>query len=403
MQNNIFSYKGGGLSCWMLCMFLLGTAQVLMHLTDNRHVYLLFVFVSFFYFTASFFASNNSSTYKFPEITLFRILLILSIIALARGLIDSGISYKSFMRLYPAPKLFMPYFLVFLSGCSVLSFNYKSFIKLSAISTFIFALLVVFNLQYLMERNIAQTYVLDDEQFDLSEAISCFVAPFVLFLQRDILPKKVWRVALINIVLALFVSLLSARRTATFGIALVFLLGIYKDKSLRWISLVAIAIVGFLMYRFGLLDFMIERFYSDTRSEVNEGFIAAMDTNSWIYGRGATGTYYDANATFWDQTGTRTEIETGFLNMILKGGVIYLLIYVLALGYTAYKGIYKSNNVFVRSFGIIIAISLIELIPYGIPTWNLKYFSIWLGVAICLNPQLRAMTNQEIKVHFRLY
>jgi len=335
MQNNIFSYKGGVLSCWMLCMFLLGTAQVLMHLTDNRHVYLLFVFVSFFYFTAPFFASNNSSTYKFPEITL--------------------------------------------------------------------ALLVVFNLQYLMERNIAQTYVLDDEQFDLSEAISCFVAPFVLFLQRDILPKKVWRVALINIVLALFVSLLSARRTATFGIALVFLLGIYKDKSLRWISLVAIAIVGFLMYRFGLLDFMIERFYSDTRSEVNEGFIAAMDTNSWIYGRGATGTYYDANATFWDQTGTRTEIETGFLNMILKGGVIYLLIYVLALGYTAYKGIYKSNNVFVRSFGIIIAISLIELIPYGIPTWNLKYFSIWLGVAICLNPQLRAMTNQEIKVHFRLY
>ena len=91
MQNNIFSYKGGVLSCWMLCMFLLGTAQVLMHLTDNRHVYLLFVFVSFFYFTAPFFASNNSSTYKFPEITLFRILLILSIIALARGLIDSGI------------------------------------------------------------------------------------------------------------------------------------------------------------------------------------------------------------------------------------------------------------------------------------------------------------------------
>ena len=157
------------------------------------------------------------------------------------------------------------------------------------------------------------------------------------------------------------------------------------------------------MYRLGLLDFMIERFYSDTRSGVNEGFIAAMDTNSWIYGRGATGTYYDANATFGDQTGTRTEIETGFLNMILKGGIIYLLIYVVVLGYTAYKGIYKSNNVFVRSFGIIIAISLIELIPYGIPTWNLKFFSIWLGVAICLNPQLRAMTNQEIKVHFRLY
>ena len=185
MQNSIFSYKGGVLSCWMLCMFLLSTAQVLMHLSDNRYVYLLFVFVSFFYFTAPLFASNNSSTYKFPDITLFRILLILSIIALARGVIDLGISYKSFMRLYPAPKLFMPYFLVFLSGCSVLSFNYKSFIKLSAISTFIFALLIVFNLQYLMARSIAQTYVLDDEQFDLNDAISCFVAPFVLFLQRD--------------------------------------------------------------------------------------------------------------------------------------------------------------------------------------------------------------------------
>lgn len=61
-------------------------------------------------FHSTFFASNNSSTYKFPKITLFRMVLILSIIALARGLIDSGISYKSFMRLYPAPKLFMPYF-----------------------------------------------------------------------------------------------------------------------------------------------------------------------------------------------------------------------------------------------------------------------------------------------------
>lgn len=409
MNNKLFSINGNIAHNWMVAIFIMMCGNAVYTYTKFWYVLLAFVFVAFLYMLMPMFISSNSGNiYCYPKKNIFKCLLLCVIVIMLRGIIDKGIGYHGFMALFPGSKVFMPYLFPFLLGCSAFSFDYKNFIRLSTICTLVFIVLIITNLPLLIARSAASaSYIyanLEDLEYDPNSLITVFMAPLVLFLQRDFLPKKIWGIAFLNIMFAIFLAALNARRSTVFGICLVFLIGCYKVKKLRWISIMSLLVVGYIMYSNGMLDFFMTKMDVDTRSGVEEGFYKDMNMYSWIFGRGATGTYFDPDAIFLDQTGIRTEIETGYLYLILKGGIIYLAVYVLALLYAVWKGLRQSNNAFVRSFAIIILVSLFELIPYGIPTWNLKFFSIWMGVAICLNPQMRMMTNEQIKKYlsFRL-
>ena len=351
------------------------------------------------------FLSTPGSKYKFPRSFIFSFLLIWSVIILVRGLIDVQGGYESFVKIISDPKMFMVYFFPLLLGCSALSFDYKGFCRVCSVLTLLFAIIVLTNLQDIITSSVMGALDIsygDEEKLSISGIVAVASVPMVLFLQRDILPKRVWRTAFLNLLLILFVSLINARRSTTFGVLLILFFGYLKEKRLRWVSVLAVVALVYAMYVNGFLDFILAKGNTDTRSGVVTAFLEDMDSRSWIFGRGAAGTYYDAHTTFDNIDGIRTEIETGYLYLILKGGIPYLVIYVYSLGYAAFLGIKRSNNVLCHSFGIFILISLLELIPYGVPTWNLKFFAIWMGVAICLNPSLRAMSNQEVKDFFGL-
>lgn len=149
------------------------------------------------------------------------------------------------------------------------------------------------------------------------------------------------------------------------------------------------------MYNLGLLDFFISKIDNESRGGVEENFFADMDYASWIIGRGALGSYFDMN--FMDSNPYRTEIETGYLYLILKGGIIYLIIYTTVLLRAFYLGFFKSNNTFTKAFACLALICCIELIPFGVPMLNIKYFSLWFGVGVCLNKEIRALSNKDIK------
>lgn len=402
MKSSLFSVNGNIAHNWMLSIFIMMCGNAVYSYTRLWYVLLVFVAVAFLYMLMPIIVSRSSAfTYSYPKKIVFECLIFCAVVIMIRGIVDKGISYEGFMALFPGPKVFMPYLFPLLLGCSAFSFDYRNFIKVSTICTFIFITLIIINLPFLIERSAASaTYIYantEELEFDFNSLITIFTAPLVLFLQREFLPKRIWEIAFLNIIFAIFLAALNARRSTIFGISLIFLIGCYKEKKLRWVSIISLFAVGCFMYYNGMLDFLIAKFDMDTRTGVEEGFYNDMDTCSWIFGRGATGTYFDPYATFLDQTGVRTEIETGYLYLILKGGIIYLAVYVLALLYAAWKGLRHSNNTFVRSFAIIILVSLFELIPYGIPTWNLKFFSIWMGVTICLNSKMRMMTNEDIK------
>ena len=93
----------------------------------------------------------------------------------------------------------------------------------------------------------------------------------------------------------------------------------------------------------------------------------------------------------------RITIEVGYLQMILKGGFVMLLLY-SALGFfAAYVAIFKSNNKFIKRLGfyitIILILSIISLRPAFTPT----FIIFWMAIGTVLNKENREMNDAEIK------
>lgn len=342
-------------------------------------------------------------------------LLLWSVIVMFRGIYDGGImSISNIAQYFTDDKNIMPYLLPFIAIYTYRKVDLKLFIKFSRWLTFAFIIYAIISYKELMMLNViglehfsnSEKNEYTVELFNFFELLTSLIAPLVLFLMKDFISKKDWGCATINFIVALLVALIAGRRSSSFAYILVFIASYFvvfrKSTSATIITLALTAICVVLMFQTGLLDFFISKIDYDSRSGVVENFYADMDTYTWIFGRGALGTYYDPNPIFEHINGIRSEIETGYLNMILKGGIIYLALYILVLFKAFYKGYFKTNNDFTKAFACICLITIIELIPYGIQSFNLKYLSIWIGVGLCLSRQVRQMTNNEIKKSFGL-
>ena len=342
-------------------------------------------------------------------------LLLWSVIVMFRGIYDGGImSISNIAQYFTDDKNIMPYLLPFIAIYTYRKVDLKLFIKISRWLTFAFIIYAIISYKELMMLNViglehfsnSEKNEYTVEMFNFFNLLTSLIAPLVLFLMKDFISKKDWGYATINFIVALLVALIAGRRSSSFAYILVFIASYFvvfrKSTSATIITLALTAICVVLMFQTGLLDFFISKIDYDSRSGVVENFYADMDTYTWIFGRGALGTYYDPNPIFEHINGIRSEIETGYLNMILKGGIIYLALYILVLFKAFYKGYFKTNNDFTKAFACICLITIIELIPYGIQSFNLKYLSIWIGVGLCLSRQVRQMTNNEIKKSFGL-
>ena len=138
---------------------------------------------------------------------------------------------------------------------------------------------------------------------------------------------------------------------------------------------------------------LMERGTEDTRSGVEESFYADMKSDTdWIFGRGWFGQYYDPIFNF-----SRSTIETGYLALILRGGFLYLIPYVLILLLTFHNGYFRSNNLFCKSFAILCLLQVVSLYPYGWPAFNFFHLFVWLGVWICNNNDYRKISDIEIR------
>lgn len=342
-------------------------------------------------------------------------LIIWSLITMFRGIYDGGIiSISNIAQYFTNAKNITPYLLPFVAIYTYREVDLKLFIKISRWLTIAFIIYAIISYKELIMLNIIGLQHFTNngineyttELFEFFNLLTSLIAPLVLFLMKDLISKKDWKYATLNIIVALLVAIIAGRRSSSFAYILVFIASFFvvfrKSASATINTLILTAIGVTLIYQMGFLDFFLSKIDSDSRSGVVENFYDDMDTYTWIFGRGALGTYYDPSPLFGHIDGNRTEIETGYLNMILKGGIIYLVLYVFVLFKAFYKGYFMTNNDLTKAFACISLITCIELIPYGIQSFNLKYLSIWIGVGLCLNRQVRQMTNKEIKESFGL-
>ncbi|MEO8720429.1 MAG: hypothetical protein ABI372_04940 [Ginsengibacter sp.] len=146
-----------------------------------------------------------------------------------------------------------------------------------------------------------------------------------------------------------------------------------------------------------LLNYIVERGEEDTRTPVELYFYSDFKTNDWVLGRGINGQYYCPGIDVDPPSDFRSYIETGYLQIILKGGMINLILYLLILIPAFFLGLFYSRNIFAKAGSIWILVSLFSLYPSMVNIFTLNYLLVWISVGICYSQKLRRLSDEQIK------
>lgn len=240
--------------------------------------------------------------------------------------------------------------------------------------------------------------------------IASFSPIALMYFSKKYLNPKWWYMFVICALISLFIQIYMARRGGTVMTLLFFLAAFgvnfknshnVHNRILHIIFLliaIGLSYALFIDYSNNIFSLFIQRGFEDNRVDIEKYFCKDLNNNplDWWIGRGLWGTYYDPSFSWNANKGFRWGIETGYLNMILHGGYIYLFLYCSILIYAGVKGLFFSNNHLVNSFGALILLSIIQLYPSGYQTFDFSYLTIWIGVYICCQHRYRKMNDIEI-------
>ena len=149
-----------------------------------------------------------------------------------------------------------------------------------------------------------------------------------------------------------------------------------------------------------------ERLTEDSRSDVLVSFFAEME-DYMVFGKGINGTYYSPSGGEIEDEGIvfaevdyRDQIEVGYLQLVLDGGIAYVILFLLVLVPAAINGIFRSNNLFAKACGFIIFLWLIDMFIFGLPILSFHYIFVWICIGVCYKTSIRQKTDDEIWLEF---
>lgn len=215
-------------------------------------------------------------------------------------------------------------------------------------------------------------------------------------------------------IITLFFAIFRARRGLIFmclsSMACVGMIYIISTKKKMLIISMAVflSLIGsFLVSNIkvpSMFNFLMERGEEDTRSGVEVWMYADMSPTDWVIGKGIKGKYYCPiveNINDIEGGGFRDNIETGYLQIILKGGVISLGLLLLIFLPAVYKGFFKSNNVLSKAAAMWIFLWIVYLYPSGGILFTMNYLLVWISVGICYSDKIRNLSDDTIKKYLQ--
>lgn len=141
--------------------------------------------------------------------------------------------------------------------------------------------------------------------------------------------------------------------------------------------------------------------FMDTRTFLYEELFDDLDRSEMLIGRGALGKYFSPWFYNWSQVGGdhyyRSVVESGYLQMILKGGYVLFFLHLGILIPSAFLGIFGGKNIYVRSAGYTI-ISYLILWPFSYySVYSAEYLLLWMAVGATLSPKIRNLKDCDFK------
>ena len=176
-------------------------------------------------------------------------------------------------------------------------------------------------------------------------------------------------------------------------------------KKIMLCLLLIIMLIGGYLFFLSVQDTVFsdisDRALVNSREDIFLSYFEDMSERDWIIGKGMDGTYYaptvDEESPFGTDEDYRFLIEGGYLQVILKGGVINVLLFLLIALPAIKKGLFHSNNLFTKSSAMLIILWLVDMFPWGMPAFDLRYMLFWFSIGVCYNSELRSFSDAEIK------
>ncbi len=167
----------------------------------------------------------------------------------------------------------------------------------------------------------------------------------------------------------------------------------------------AVGVVAFFQFD-NLSDTLLaeinKRLYEDTRSTVVDMFYIDMEKDYFV-GKGMNATYYcpiggglGESGMDYDVIYYRDVIENGYLQLMLSGGIVHIILFLLIAVPAAFNGIFRSANQFAKSCGAMILLWMIFMIGAGLPSLSLGYVLVWISIGVCYRKSIRKKTDEEI-------
>ncbi len=299
---------------------------------------------------------------------------------------------------------FVPLILLF---PQTLVFYKKAFEIIVILSVFYVIFDVIF-IKYLLNRDLTNTLSQGMmEWFTRDLSLSC---GFLLLTYTYHSPKRklfIWIITVISI----FFAIIRARRgmlsilisPLILGYIIYLVAGKIKMSTIILPILLACLVMGYGVKVFNessLFNSVRSRGLENTRSNVEDRFYSDMKTRDWIIGKGVNGQYYCPGIDLDDKTGYRNVIETDYLNIILKGGIISLGLLLLIAIPAVIKGFFYSKNTLSKAASVWILLWIISLYPATGVTFTLNYLLVWMSIGICYNKRIRNMPENVMKLFF---
>jgi len=161
---------------------------------------------------------------------------------------------------------------------------------------------------------------------------------------------------------------------------------------------------------FGFIDKKDNYIISTTTTEVNmtsdsrtaiykDAINNIIEKKNWLIGNGVTDIYKTNLAL--DLTGYEKgrmgASEAGFLNILSFGGIIFTVIIFLLFYLSSYLAIYKSKNSIVKQLGLYIALQWFLIFIEKPLELNFYWASMFIIIGICLSPEFRNCSNNQIE------
>lgn len=327
---------------------------------------------------------------------IFAFYLVINLITITRGLFESKIG-----DLLINPKYVWQYILPFIVFLEIPKKIFNLLYRWSFIYIITALLFCLYNFYdfYLNASEIIKNMIGWESYVMNRPQIPCMMSlPICLFLfdwNKLSITHRI--IILITITLAILAALLAGRRSAAASV-LFFLFIIFLIKIRK--HLFTIIIISFLLYNTPSIiskassDFsekfliLSERLDKNTREGVETEFYKDFkEIHEWLFGRGISGTYKSPSMTTLGLSIHRSGIETGYLNLILHGGVSLLIPYIIILLYAILNIKRKVQSHFnTKAIITFIIFHIIWLYPAGTPQLGLEFIILWILISISLSP-----------------